>query len=422
MISNFDVLHAQGAMQSIPASVGSPVPDPDPDAGPSMFYQGTAIPDPRFIYLKDKVSGYTGVVPMTYESGLYLLSDQIPAAHTTTGIAAAANVVASTAMTLATAQATGISPGVPIIPLSAGLNTGTPVNVLALDFGFAFGNVTAGNKTITVANSAQFWVGMPLVIPGVGNSAATTSLLTIVTAIPTANTTSITVQDAPGATNATAAIGTGNLWGPSEAGFPTPTAALPYVGVGPALILDVRQALCRGVVVTCNNSLGTGGNFLVRGYDIYGAAMSESIAIVPGTSTTAYGKKAFAYIASVTPDFTDATYTYAIGTSDEFGFNLRATQIEHTQVWWNGLLNAASTGFIAGVGTTATTTTGDVRGTILTSAIGNGSGIGGTASNGSIVALAMSGVRLTTMLTLRATQITRGTQADPAPLYGVAQA
>ena len=32
-----------------------PIIDPDTDAGPSMFYQGTSVPDPRFIYQKDRV-------------------------------------------------------------------------------------------------------------------------------------------------------------------------------------------------------------------------------------------------------------------------------------------------------------------------------------------------------------------------------
>ncbi len=56
-------LHVSGVTQPIPTSVGGasfPVPDPNADASPSLFYQGTGIPDPRLIYLKDTVVGRVG--------------------------------------------------------------------------------------------------------------------------------------------------------------------------------------------------------------------------------------------------------------------------------------------------------------------------------------------------------------------------
>lgn len=423
MISNFANIHLSGDMQSIAAAIGGTggaVPDPDTDAGPAMLYQAFGVPDPRFIYLKDKVGGYTGVVPMTHASGYFELTNQIPAAASTTNLAALQNVVSGTAMTLTTAQATGISPGIPFIPLAGqanALNSGTAVSAIALDFGFAFGNVTSGSRTITVADSTQFTVGMPLVIGGVGNSGGTTALLTNVASLASATT--ITVQDAPAATNATAPIGTGNYWGPSENGFPTPTAALPYVAKGPGLFLDARQSIARCIEIT-GAAGSVGGNFLISGYDLYGMAMSQLLTV--GAAASAFTTKTFKYITSIVPQFTDA-HNYSVGTGDEFGFNLRVNQIENTIIWWNGLLNAASTGFTAAVGTTpATTTTGDVRGTILTSTLGNGSGIGSTVSNGTIVSLAMSGVRLAILVAFRPSQITRATQADPTPIYGVLQA
>lgn len=419
-------LHSYGDMGTITAAVGGTggaVPDPNLDAGPCMLYQGDALPDVRFLYLKDKVQGYTGVVPAMLHSGFYILTSQIPAAHLTTGIAAAQNTVAGAAMTLATAQGVGFAPGVPLIPLSAALNTGAAVTVLALDFGFAFGNCTAGSATIPVADSTMFEVGMPLVIAGVGNSAGTTALLTQVASIPSATSITVPTTAVPLASNATAPIGTGNLWGPSEVGFPLPTAALPYVAQGPGLFLDQQQTISRNLVVTCNSVSGTGGNITVVGYDVYGARLTEKIAIVPGTSVSGFGKKAFKYIVSATPDFTDAGFTYALGTADSFGFAFRSDNVELTSIWWNGALNVAATGYTAAVATSpATNLTGDVRGTIQTSSVGSGSGIGGTASNGSIVGLAMSGVRLMIGVNLSDAQQTYATPANPVSLYGVTQA
>lgn len=412
-------LHSSGAMQPIPASVGSPVPDPNQDAGPSMLYQGWALPDPRYIYLKDKVQGYTGVVPMTLDSGKYIVTNAVPAAAADANIAALANVVNGTAMTLVTAQAAGISPAIPIIPFSAGLNTGTVVNALALDFGFAFGNCTAASATIQVADSTQFAVGMPLVIGGVGNAAGTSALLTQVASIVDATHITVISTAVPAASNATAPIGTGNLWGPSENGFPLPTAALPYMAAGPGLFLDPRQSITRTVKIT-GAAGSAGGNFLVSGYDVYGQAMSQLVTV--GAASSAFTTKAFKYIASVTPQFSDA-HNYSVGTSDVYGFDLLAPGIENTAIWWNGLLNTASTGFTAPVATSpATNLTGDVRGTIQTSTAGPGSGIGATVSNGVITGLVMTGVRLCLAVSLGTLEQIFATPTNPAPLYGVTQA
>lgn len=415
-------LHTSGDMQAIPAAVGGTngaVPDPDTDAGPSAFFQGIAVPDVRYIYLKDKVQGYTGVVPALLAGTSMVLVNQIPAATSTTRIAAAAAVTNGTAMTLATEQAVGCAPGIPILPFSAGLNSGTAVMALALDFGFAFANCTAGEDTVSVADSTMFSVGMPVVIGGVGNSGGTSALLTLVESID--STTTITLQDAPAATNASAPVGTGNLWGPSPNGFPTPTAALPYLARGPALVLDPRQALARCVSVTTTNGGATGGTFTIAGYDLFGQAMTELLTH-PGGAATAYSEKEFKYISSVTPNFTDAQ-SYSVGTGDQFEFPVKVTGIEQTVIWWNGAQNVASTGFVAAVATDpSTTTSGDVRGYMLVSSAGiGGTGMSADVSNGSISSLAMSGRRLWMSVQLAAAQQIGATQANPVPMFGVEQ-
>jgi len=409
-----------GNLSNMLATVfGSAVPDPNQDAGPSAVYQGWGLLDPRMLYAKDKVTGFTGVVQAFMNSPKMRSIGQIPAALAANNIAAAQNVVSGTAMTLAGASV-GVALNVPIHPFSNVLNAGTVTTAaIALDFGFAWGNCTSGSATITVANSADFVPGMPLVIAGVGNSAGTACLLTQVDSITDATHIKVLSSAVPLATNSAVPIATGDRWGPSEIGFPLPLAAYPFVAAGPGLFLDSRQSIARGLRVV-GAAGGAGGNFLCSGWDIYGAPMSELITVGAG-AVTGWGKKAFKYLASVVPQFTDA-HNYTVGTSDVFGFALRANLYEELLVYWNALLMTSSTGFtVPDTTSPATTTTGDVRGTIQTSASGGGSGIGSTVSNGSVVSLAMSGVRLEMGSFLGTNQALQATQASYTSLFGVPQ-
>lgn len=407
-----------GATGSLPNATygGGGSPDPNPDAGPSGVFQGTAWLDPRIFFNKDGTTGGTGVVQAHLPAPYMKSISQIPAALAANNIAAAQAVTNGTAMTLAAASV-GIERNIPIVPFSGQLNGSTPVTAaIALDYGFAFGNVTSGDTSVTVSSSALFWAGMPIVIARVGNSGGTAPLLTMVTAIVSA--TVITIMNAPLATSTTAAIGTGNLWGPNPIGYPTPTAAFPFLAQGPAMILDPRQALSRGIrIVDAGGS--TGGNFLVSGYDIYGQAMSELVTVA--AAATGYSLKTFKYVTSVVPQFTDAA-TYTVGTADIFGFGYRSTVWEYTDVYWNGARQTSVTGWVAADTTSpATTTTNDVRGTIQTGATGPGSGIGANASNGTISSLAMSGRRLEMGIRLRPVDVLQGMPTDAVSLFGVTQ-
>lgn len=420
-----------GNLDQLPASIigapPGPVLDPNTDAGPSFFYQWAYVPDVRFVFPKDQVTGRSGVVAGLSDAPALKSIGQIPAAVSTTNIAGAQNATSGTAMTLAAAS-TGVTANVPIIPFTGILNGGAPVvAALALDFGFAFGNCTAGSANITVAASliSSFIVGMPLCIGGVGNSAGTASLLTQVTAVnATTNVVTVNAAAVPLATNSTAPIGTGNIWAPGgnqPNGQPLiPVAAYPFLAAGPGLLLDAGQAVTRGLQIN-GVSGGAGGTFTARGWDIFNQPMSETITVAAGAST-GWGKKAFKYLASVTPNFSDA-HNYSVGTSDVFGFAWAATVFENSQIFWAGaLVTASPTGFVAGVTSAATSTTGDVRGTVQTSANGGGTGIGSTASNGSISGLVMSGNRLELFSRPSLRQMILSTQANPAPLYGPTQA
>jgi hypothetical protein len=132
-------------------------------------------------------------------------------------------------------------------------------------------------------------------------------------------------------------------------------------------VLDVPRNIT--ATVTHSSSV-VAMTITVTGYDYYGAPMSEALAIAAtGTSQTAAGLKAFKYVYSVA--FTVAadatTNTVNVGWGDVLGlpYVLPAKSDMLTNgCYFNEVLEGTAPAVIAGVTTTATTTTGDVRGTI----------------------------------------------------------
>ena len=134
-----------------------------------------------------------------------------------------------------------------------------------------------------------------------------------------------------------------------------------FGSAGSIQLWDPRTSLSRNIVVVSNGN-DTTGTFAVSGFDIYGFPMHETIS---GTSaSTANGKKAFKYIASVTPAGTLNSTGVTVGTGDVLGFPLRADDFGHVSVTYSNVLATGASGtFTAAVTTTATATSGDVRGT-----------------------------------------------------------
>jgi hypothetical protein len=110
---------------------------------------------------------------------------------------------------------------------------------------------------------------------------------------------------------------------------------------------------------------------------VYGFPMTETVTIAPASALTIAGLKAWKYISSITPGFTDATYTYSVGTNDVIGFPIRSDNFQSgvsfdVSLMMNNAAITATTGYIAAVKTTATATTGDVRGTYALQTSANG--------------------------------------------------
>jgi hypothetical protein len=144
---------------------------------------------------------------------------------------------------------------------------------------------------------------------------------------------------------------------------------------GPAMY-DPRTMIGRCLRFTSvgNDSTGTAA---VVGIDIYGYLVHETVTL--SNATIATSKKALKAVISITPGGTLSGSNLSVGTSDVYGFPIAVYEAAQNTVlppyvfiYWNGTQITASTGYVAGVTTTPSATTGDVRGTYATQTASDG--------------------------------------------------
>lgn len=118
------------------------------------------------------------------------------------------------------------------------------------------------------------------------------------------------------------------------------------------------------------NSSTTARAFTVSGFDYYGQPMSEVITVsVAGTAVT--GLKAFFQVSGVT--IAGSATAVVVGTSDVLGIPVRVPNVAYVaSVKSNNTLAQDAGTFVAADTATATTTTGDVRGTYTPATASNG--------------------------------------------------
>ena len=134
----------------------------------------------------------------------------------------------------------------------------------------------------------------------------------------------------------------------------------------------VQLDVPRAVATTTGAGSPTTRNVTISGYDYYGQPMSEVIATGAVASTTVNGKKAFFQISGITISGSPVV-TVAVGTTDILGVPVRMTNVAYvSSVRWDSTLAMDAGTFVAAVTTTATTTSGDVRGTYVPSSAANG--------------------------------------------------
>lgn len=148
---------------------------------------------------------------------------------------------------------------------------------------------------------------------------------------------------------------------------------VPFGQTGAIALVDPTRQIARAVSITGSSS-ATGGQFLFNGYDMYGQPQSELVTAGAGAVTT-NGRKGWKFIATVTPQFTDA-HNYSIGDADIYEFPIRVIEFPMATVGWANAIIASATGFTAADQTTpATSTTGSVRGTYATQSASNGTNV-----------------------------------------------
>lgn len=159
---------------------------------------------------------------------------------------------------------------------------------------------------------------------------------------------------------------------PAAAGSLTLTAGTSVTSVVLNTGVTVLQLDCPRAVSITQVTGGTARAFTVSGYDYYGQAMSEVITSVAAATTP--GKKAFYQISSVTVAGGGTTTAVTVGTTDVLGSPVRILDLGYIikAGWANALASNAGTA-VAAVTATATTTTGDVRGTFTPSTAADGS-------------------------------------------------
>ena len=155
--------------------------------------------------------------------------------------------------------------------------------------------------------------------------------------------------------NATLAAGTGT------------TAVTTAAGVA-AIQLDCPRAIS----VTIGTGTIADVAITVTGLDVYGQAMTDVIQTGTVQSTTVNGEKAFFQVTGVAVAGAVGG-TVAVGTTDILGSPVRITDAGYiARSGWDGALADDAGTFVAAVTTTATTTSGDVRGTYVPSSAPNG--------------------------------------------------
>jgi hypothetical protein len=165
------------------------------------------------------------------------------------------------------------------------------------------------------------------------------------------------------------------------------SAAASYAGAGTAVLaagtgttsvftaagIAAIQLDCpRAVSVTIGTGTIADIAITVTGLDVYGQAMTDVIQTGTTQSTTVNGEKAFFQITGVAVAGAVGG-TVAVGTTDILGSPVRITTADYiARAGWAGALANDAGTFVAAVTTTATTTSGDVRGTYVPSSAPNG--------------------------------------------------
>lgn len=340
-------------------------PADNPNAGSSLFFGGAGLLDTRSTYGYAPGKGSTRTVAGWLGSSSILTLNVVPYSKGTGAIAAAQNAVANTALTLVSAASatTGVSIVSSIVNQTTGVaDTNSSAGFVGIDtYTSCTASVSGTTLTVTAVSNATLSIGQTILTVGgaiTGTTPVGMSIIALGTG--TGGTGTYTLSGTAG----TAASGTITLQTAGPPASLIPQGTLSSTLTSTPSLWNPQALLGRAVGITAAAAASGTVVFTVKGYDIYGYPMIETITAASNTQTL--GKKAFKYIKSVTPDTSDAQ-NYSVDTTDIIGFPIRSDFFGDVLVNYSAsLLPAvitANTGYVASVQTTPSATTGDVRGT-----------------------------------------------------------
>lgn len=357
--------HEAGPLVVFGQSPGGPTPDYNPDQGTSLFYAGSGLLDQRGYWAYNP--GYLNYQGWLGSTEIFAINFT-PNALSTSNLASVVVPVNGTALVLT--GGAGTTSAASVLPAAGGAAVGS---LLLLDglTASVVGSITANILSVASVNNGNLTVGSVLAssggtsnvqlnttIIGMGGIGGTTGeggtgtyLVT-----PTPNVTAQVTITAVAGINGVPII-------PGQPTMITGVQQATLLGTSGSKTYNPQAMLGRNIRLTTQS--GDTAVYTVRGFDIYGFAMSESITAA-GAGTVS-GKKAFKYVQSVTPVGTVGAFA-SVGTGDVYGFPLFSLSFQDVYIQWgttgNSGLITATTGYLAGVLTNpATSTTGDIRGT-----------------------------------------------------------
>lgn len=336
----------------------------NPNAGTSLFLGGAGIIDTRYPYTYKPGQSSGRVTAGWLGSSSIMSLNVVPYTLAVAAIAAAANVVAATPMTLVSVNSatTGVSVVASITNMLTGVaDTNSGAGFVGIDTFTSTTAAVSGNVlTVSAVSSPTVSIGQTILTAGTVTGVTPIGMSIIGLGTGTGGIGTYILSGTAGST--TSATTTLQTSGPVSCMVTQGTRS--SSGTATPSLWNPQSLLGRAVSITAATSASGTVVFTVRGYDIYGYPMIETITAL--TNATTNGKKAFKYIKSVTPDSTDAI-NYSVGTTDIIGFPIRSDFFGDVLVNYSASLSpaviTANTGYVASVQTTPSATTGDVRGT-----------------------------------------------------------
>lgn len=342
----------------------APFGDQNPEMATSLFWGGVGILDPRSFYTYEPGQGLGNLTAAWLGVNRIVTIDAVPVAKSNTILSSAAHTTSGTPLTLVSSTADGVLVGASITRT----DTGTAVTgLLKLDPAVASvtANLTNGSNVLTVtAVGAGGTHGYNRLSVGMTLTDSTTAAN-----IPSGTTITGCITGGGGlgtytmSANATATA-TGDTVTAIAKQFPL---VVPMGQAGTVCIYNPYDMISRVVSITSTTSQVSGATFTVRGFDWDGIPQTDVITTSGTTATTTVGQKAFKFIQSVTPNTTDGTGFYSVGTTDTIGFPIRSDSFDlvgdfDIALSMNAAAITSATGYTAAVLSTSTATTGDVAG------------------------------------------------------------